>query len=191
MLDRRQVVAALLTNRKGLVVVTGLGSSTYDVGAAGDHDRNFYLWGAMGGAAMLGLGIALAKPDVPVLVVTGDGEMLMGMGSFSTIALQNPSNLTIAVLNNRLFGETGGQPTHTGCVTNLAQVAKACGVPNVCEIDTMLGAAALAGNIHDPKKGLTVADIKINQDLLPRVMTSRAGAVLVERARRALGLALT
>ena len=191
MLDRRQVVAALLTNRKSLVVVTGLGSSTYDVGAAGDHDRNFYLWGAMGGAAMLGLGIALAKPDVPVLVVTGDGEMLMGMGSFSTIALQNVPNLTIAVLNNRLFGETGGQPTHTGRVTNLAQVAKACGVPNVCEIDTMLGIAAVAGNIHDPKKGLTVADIKINQDLLPRVMTSRAGAVLVERTRRALGLALT
>jgi thiamine pyrophosphate-dependent acetolactate synthase large subunit-like protein len=191
MLDRRQVVAKLLTNRKSLVVVTGLGSSTYDVGAAGDHDRNFYLWGAMGGAAMLGLGVALAKPDVPVLVVTGDGEMLMGMGSFSTIALQNPANLTIAILNNGLFGETGGQPTHTGRVTNLGQVAKACGVPNVCEIDTMPGVAALAEDIQDPQKGLTVADIKINQDQLPRVMTSRAGAVLVERARRALGLALS
>jgi len=188
MLDRRHVVVTLLADRKNLVVVTGLGSSTYDVAAAGDHDRNFYLWGAMGGAAMLGLGIALAQRDIPVLVVTGDGEMLMGMGSFSTIALQNPPNLTIAILNNSLFGETGGQPTHTGRVTNLAQVAKACGVPNICEIDTMLGIAALAGNIHDPKKGLTVADIKISQDLLPRVMTSRAGAVMAERTRRSLGL---
>jgi len=191
MLDRRQVVATLLANRTSLVVVSGLGSSTYDVGAAGDHDRNFCLWGAMGGAAMLGLGVALARPDVPVLVVTGDGEMLMGMGSFSTIALQNPPNLTIAVLDNSLFGETGGQPTHTGRVTNLAQVANACGVPNVCEIDTMLGVAALAGNIHDPRRGLTVADVKINQDLMPRVMTSRAGAVLAERTRRALGLPLS
>jgi thiamine pyrophosphate-dependent acetolactate synthase large subunit-like protein len=190
MLDRRHIVATLLADRKSLVVVTGLGSSTYDVGAAGDHDRNFYLWGAMGGAAMLGLGVAIAQPDIPVLVVTGDGEMLMGMGSFSTIALQNPPNLTIAVLNNSLFGETGGQPTHTGLVTNLAQVAKACGVPNICEIDTMVGIAALAENIHDLKKGLTVADIKISRDLPPRVMTSRAGAVMAERTRRALGLTI-
>jgi len=188
-LDLREVVATLLRDRKSLVVISGLGSSTYDVGAAGDHDRNFYLWGAMGGAAMLGLGVALAKPDVPVLVVTGDGEMLMGMGSFSTIALQNPPNLTIAVLDNGLFGETGGQPTHTARVTNLAEVAKACGVPNVCEIDTMPGIVALATSIRDAKNGLTVADIKISQDLLPRVMTSRAGAVLVERTRRALGTA--
>jgi thiamine pyrophosphate-dependent acetolactate synthase large subunit-like protein len=82
MLNRRQVVATLLRDREGLVVVSGLGSSTYDVAAAGDNDKNFYLWGAMGGAAMLGLGIALAQPNVPILVVTGDGEMLMGMGSF-------------------------------------------------------------------------------------------------------------
>jgi thiamine pyrophosphate-dependent acetolactate synthase large subunit-like protein len=188
MLDRRLVVAMLLKNRQSLVVITGLGSATYDVAAAGDHDCNFYLWGAMGGATMLGLGVALAKPDVPVLVVTGDGEMLMGMGSFSTIALQNPPNLTIAILDNSLFGETGGQATHTARVTNLAHVAKGCGVPNVCEIDAMSDVVALADKVHDATSGLTVANIKICQDLLPRVMTSRAGAVLVDRTRRALGL---
>jgi thiamine pyrophosphate-dependent acetolactate synthase large subunit-like protein len=142
----------------------------------------------MGGAAMLGLGVALAKLDVPVLVITGDGKMLMGMGSCSTIALQNPPNLTIAVLDNSLFGETGGQARHTASVTNLAQVAKACGVPNVREIDTMPEVAALAGTVHDARKGLTVADIKVGQELLQPVMTSRAGAVLVERTRQALGL---
>jgi thiamine pyrophosphate-dependent acetolactate synthase large subunit-like protein len=188
MLDRRQVVAALLKARQDLVVVTGLGSATYDVSAAGDHERNFCLWGAMGGAAMVGLGIALAKPNVPILVVTGDGEMLMGIGSYSTIALQDPPNLTIVVLNNSLFGETGGQPTHTARVTNLAQVAKACGVRQVREIETMADVLALAAKVHDAKKGLTVADIKISQDALPRVMSSRAGAVLIDRTRRALGL---
>jgi thiamine pyrophosphate-dependent acetolactate synthase large subunit-like protein len=145
----------------------------------------------MGGAAMIGLGVALAKPEIPVLVVTGDGEMLMGMGSFSTIALQNPPNLTIAVLNNSLFGETGGQPTHTARVTNLAQVAKACGVLHVHEVTTMADVTALVGKVHDAKKGLTVADIKISQELLPRVMSSRAGAVLVDRTRRALGLPMS
>ena len=188
MLDRRLVVATLLKNRKDLVVISGLGSPTYDVAAAGDHDKNFYLWGAMGGAAMLGLGVALAQPDVPVLVVTGDGEMLMGMGSFSTMALQNPANLSIAVLDNSLFGETGGQPTHTARVTNLARVAGGCGVPTVCEIATMTEVLEFCDKVHDPKKGLTVATFKIGQELLPRVMTSRAGAVLVDRTRRALGL---
>jgi thiamine pyrophosphate-dependent acetolactate synthase large subunit-like protein len=188
MLDRRQVVATLLRDREGLVVVSGLGSSTYDVAAAGDNDKNFYLWGAMGGAAMLGLGIALAQPNVPVLVVTGDGEMLMGMGSFSTMALQNPPNLTIAVLDNGLFGETGGQATHTARVTDLAKVAQGCGVAEVREIKADADVAAFAGKVHDPKKGLTVAIFKISQDLPPRVMTSRSGPVLVDRTRRALGL---
>jgi thiamine pyrophosphate-dependent acetolactate synthase large subunit-like protein len=188
MLNRRQVVATLLRDREGLVVVSGLGSSTYDVAAAGDNDKNFYLWGAMGGAAMLGLGIALAQPNVPILVVTGDGEMLMGMGSLSTMALQSPPNLTIAVLDNSLFGETGGQATHTAGVTSLAKVAQGCGISEVHEIETDPDVAAFAGKVHDPKKGLTVAIFKIDQDLPPRVMTSRSGPLLVDRTRRALGL---
>ena len=140
---------------------------------------------------MLGLGIALAQPNVPILVVTGDGEMLMGMGSFSTMALQRPPNLTIAVLDNSLFGETGGQATHTAGVTSLANVAQGCGIPEVHEIKTEPDVAAFAGRIHDPKKGLTVAIFKIGQDMPPRVMTSRSGPVLVDRTRRALGLPMS
>jgi thiamine pyrophosphate-dependent acetolactate synthase large subunit-like protein len=188
MLDRRKVVATLLQDRGNLVVVSGLGSPTYDVGAVGDHDLNFHLWGAMGGAAMIGLGVAIAKPEIPVLVVTGDGEMLMGLGSLSTIALQNPPNLTIVVLDNGLFGETGGQETHTARVTNLMKVAEGCGVPSVFHIDSMPDVITLAGKVHDQKSGLTVAVIKIGQELPPRVMTSRSGAVRVDRTRRALGL---
>jgi Thiamine pyrophosphate enzyme, C-terminal TPP binding domain len=101
LLERRSVVSTLLSQRKDAIVVGGLGASTYDIAAAGDNDRNFYLWGAMGGAVMIGLGIALAQPKLPVLVITGDGEMLMGMGSLATVGLQKPGNLTIIVLELR------------------------------------------------------------------------------------------
>jgi hypothetical protein len=121
--DRRAAVARLLQGRRDLLIVAGLGSPTYDVAAGGDHPLNFYLWGAMGGAAMVGLGLALAQPRRPVLVVTGDGELLMGLGSLATIAAQNPGNLAIAVLDNEAYGETGGQKSHTGYATDLAAAA--------------------------------------------------------------------
>ena len=123
LLDRRNVVSSLLADRKDAIVVGGLGASTYDIAAAGDHDRNFYLWGAMGGAVMIGLGIALAQPDLPVVVITGDGEMLMGMGSLATVGLQKPKNLTIVVLDNEVYGETGGQASHTAATVDLVGVA--------------------------------------------------------------------
>src|SRR5437899_1309735 len=113
LLERRSVVASLLAERKEAIVVGGLGASTYDIAAAGDHDRNLYLWGAMGGAVMIGLGIALAQPKLPVVVITGDGEMLMGIGSLATVGLQSPRNFTIVVLDNEVYGETGGQASHT------------------------------------------------------------------------------
>ena len=96
MLDRRKAIAILMANRpKDLFVVPGLGSTTYDMASLGEKDSDFYLWGAMGGAAMIGLGLALAKPSVKVAVITGDGEMLMGMGSLATIGVQRPANLAI------------------------------------------------------------------------------------------------
>src|SRR5258708_15354562 len=108
LLERRSVVSALLAARKDAIVVGGLGASTYDIAAAGDHDRNFYLWSAMGGAVMSGLGAALAQPDVPVVVITGDGELLMWMWSLATVGLQKPGDLTIVALDNECYAETGG-----------------------------------------------------------------------------------
>jgi thiamine pyrophosphate-dependent acetolactate synthase large subunit-like protein len=129
LLDRRSVVASLLAERKDSIVVGGLGASTYDIAAAGDHDRNLYLWGAMGGAVMIGLGIALAQPKLPVVVITGDGEMLMGMGSLATVALQSPKNLTIVVLDNEVYGETGGQASHPAGTADLVGVARSAPWP--------------------------------------------------------------
>ena len=108
------------------LVVPGLGAPTYDVAAAGDHPLNFYLWGAMGGAAMIGLGLALARPDRRVAVITGDGEMLMGLGSLATIGVKQPPNLAIVVLDNRHYGETGMQASHTDAGIDLIGIAKSC-----------------------------------------------------------------
>jgi thiamine pyrophosphate-dependent acetolactate synthase large subunit-like protein len=112
-LRRREVALALTADRADMLVVAGLGSTAWDVTAAADHPLNFPLWGAMGGAAMIGLGLALAQPDRRVLVITGDGEMLMGLGSLATIAVQRPANLAVVVFDNERYGETGMQPTHT------------------------------------------------------------------------------
>lgn len=184
-LDRRAVAASLLADRSDLAVVTGLGAPTYDAAAAGDHARNFHLWGAMGGAAMVGLGLALARPDLPVLVLTGDGEMLMGLGAFATIAGQSPRNLTIVVLDNELYGETGGQPSHTAGPTDLAAVARGCGIPQARTLTAMAEVEALAAGLRTGA-GPVVAVVKIAPEEAPRVLPSRDGAWLRERMTRAL-----
>ncbi len=189
LLDRRQVVARLVQGRKDMAVVAGLGASAYDLAAAGDHDRNFYLWGAMGGAAVMGLGLALAQPKLPVLVVTGDGEMLMGLGSFATIALHHPGNLTIAILDNGAYGETGGQPTHTARGVDLSAIARGCGIADARTITTFAEVDALGKRANAPGSGTTVATIKVDPAEAPRVLPTRDGNYLVARMRGALGFA--
>ena len=126
-LDRRAVVAAILRQRDNALVVAGLGAPCFDVMACGDNPLNFYTWGAMGGTAMIGLGLALAQPKRRVLVITGDGDMLMALGSFATIGAKRPSNLAIVVMDNEHYGETGMQQTHTQLGTEFSGVAKATG----------------------------------------------------------------
>jgi thiamine pyrophosphate-dependent acetolactate synthase large subunit-like protein len=189
LLERRSVVSALLAGRKDAVVVGGLGASTYDIAAAGDHDRNFYLWGGMGGATMIGLGVALAQPKLPVVVITGDGEMLMGIGGLATIGLQQPGNLTIIVLDNEVYGETGGQASHTGANTDLVGVARACGIQNAQSLATMAEIEAFAPLMQDVSAGPRFASIKIDNANLERVLASRDGSFIVTRIRGALGFA--
>jgi thiamine pyrophosphate-dependent acetolactate synthase large subunit-like protein len=187
LLERRSVVAALLAGRKDAIVVGGLGASTYDIAAAGDHDRNFYLWGGMGGAVMIGLGIALAQPKLPVVVITGDGEMLMGIGSLATVGLQKPGNLTIVVLDNEVYGETGGQASHTGANTDLVGVARACGLADIRTIATLAEIEAFRPSIQDVSGGPRFVSIKIDSANLERVLASRDGSYIVTRIRGALG----
>jgi thiamine pyrophosphate-dependent acetolactate synthase large subunit-like protein len=184
-LDRRAVVAELLRDPGDLLVVTGLGSTSYDAGAAGDRPLNFYLWGAMGGAAMIGLGLALAQPRRRVLVITGDGEMLMGMGSLATIAARRPPNLAVAVMDNGRFGETGQQPSHTALGADLAGVAAACGWAATCTIADMDGVVALRARL---RREPFFAVIRISSAEVPRTLPPRDGARLSGRFRAALGV---
>ena len=187
LLDRRKVVSALLAGRKGVVAVGGLGASTNDITAAGDHARNFYLWGGMGGAAMIGLGLALAQPKLPVLVITGDGEMLMGMGSLATIGVQKPSNLSIVVLDNEAYGETGGQMSHTAATADLVGVARACGIPDSKAISTLSEIESFAKAMQDTSSGPRFANVKIDAANLERVLSNRDGTYIMNRLRGALG----
>jgi Thiamine pyrophosphate enzyme, C-terminal TPP binding domain len=147
-LRRRELAKTLLADPADLLVVAGLGSTAWDITAAGDRPLNFPLWGAMGGAAMLGLGLALAQPERRVLVVTGDGELLMGLGSLATIAVQRPANFAIVVFDNERYGETGMQATHTAHGVDLAGVAAACGFPLTGTIQEQRDVAAAAPAIR-------------------------------------------
>jgi thiamine pyrophosphate-dependent acetolactate synthase large subunit-like protein len=188
LLDRRRVVSALLADRQEALVVGGLGASTYDIAAAGDHARNFYLWGAMGGALMIGLGLALAQPQLPVVVITGDGEMLMGMGSLATVGLQRPANLSVIVLDNECYGETGGQMSHTAASADLVGIARACGIPDARAISTLDEVAAFAKTLQDVAAGPRFASVKIDSANLERALSSRDGNFILNRLRGALGL---
>lgn len=185
-LDRREAVAALLRDRGSLLVVTGLGSAAYDVMAAGDHDANYYLWAAMGSAAMVGLGLATARPDWPVLVVTGDGELMMGLGALATIGIRRPANLTIAVLDNGHFGETGMQESHAGRGVELDRVAASLGFERTARIDDLPGVEELRGGLA-ARSGCTLATLKVQPGNAPRVLPPRDGVYVKNRFRAALG----
>lgn len=183
-LDRREVIKAILDKRGDALVVTGLGSSCYDAGVH-DHLNTFYLWGAMGAAAMVGLGLALAQPSRRVLVVTGDGEMLMGLGSLATIGAHKPDNLAIVVMDNELYAETGMQPTHTARGVDLAGIAKAAGFSGAETIYTddelARGIDAVYGT-----KGPVLLDVKVNNTRYPMSIRMRDGAHIKNRFRENL-----
>ena len=185
MLDRRDFVAALLADRQSLLVVCGLGSATYDVAAAGDHPLNFYLWGAMGGAAMIGLGLALARPDRRVAVITGDGEMLMGLGSLATIGVKQPNNLSIVVLDNAHYGETGMQPSHTLSGVDLTAVAVACRFKHAAVVSRLEETAGVRALLH-AGEGPFLFDARIKAEDVPRVLPLRDGHVIKQRFVAAL-----
>jgi len=184
-LHRRDVVAALLEERAELLVVAGLGAPAWDATAAGDHPLTFPLWGAMGQAAMVGLGLALAQPTRRVLVLTGDGEALMGMGALATIGVQAPRNLTVVVLDNGRYGETGMQESHTALGVDLAAIARACGFPGA-ETVTSPGALSLLREAIHARPGPNLAVVKVIPEKPPLVLPPREGALLKARFRRAL-----
>jgi thiamine pyrophosphate-dependent acetolactate synthase large subunit-like protein len=184
--DRRAAMATLLANRPDhLFVVPGLGSCTWDAFAAGDSDNTFYLWGAMGGAAMIGLGLALAQPKLSVAVITGDGEMLMGVGSLATIGVKKPPNLSVIVFDNGLYGETGRQASHTQNGVDLCAIARGSGIGEVLEVGDEAGLRDLAVRLANPS-GTLFARVPITPDDPGRALPEKDGIIIKDRVRRAV-----
>ena len=185
--DRRALVTHLLKRRGDALIVGGLGASTWDLAAADLDDRNVYLWGGMGLACSIGLGLAVAQPSRRVLVITGDGELMMGVGSLPTIAAAAPDNLAILVLDNQAFGETGRQTGLTAGPTDIAQMAEGAGLASAMTLTREDDLLALEALLYDrPGPTLAVAKVALTND--PLVLPTNNGALMTARFRTALGL---
>jgi thiamine pyrophosphate-dependent acetolactate synthase large subunit-like protein len=180
-LDRRRVVAqAIAEAGEDCLVISGLGAPSWDVAAAGDRALTFPLWGAMGGALAVGLGVAVGRPDRRVLVVTGDGELLMGLGSLSTVGHCQPANLAALVVDNGRYGETGMQPTHTAGRTDLASVARACGWGRAATLEDEAELTGLRDALWGAA-GQSIVVVRVAPEEAPLVLPPRDGARLARR----------
>jgi thiamine pyrophosphate-dependent acetolactate synthase large subunit-like protein len=195
-LQRRPLVAEILKGADdNLLVIAGLGSSNWDITAAGDRPLNMPLWGAMGAPVGMGLGLALAQPSKRVLVITGDADMMMSLGSLATVATQQPDNLAICVLDNEKFGETGNQASHTsprnngptdsGAGADLAMIARGCGIADSGTVRAAAEVAQLAKDLRTGK-GPVFRLVKVMVEKLEFVMPPQDGAHLKDRFRQAL-----
>lgn len=184
-LDRRELTRVLLEDRGEMVVIAGLGAPAWDITAVGDHPLNLPLWGGMGAAAMIGLGLALAQPSRKVLVLTGDGEMLMGIGALATIAVKKPRNLSIVVQDNEHYGETGMQETATKHGVDLVAMAKGAGFPQTMFVTKPGEVPALKAAIH-AGNGPFFAVAKIDATSKKLVLPPRDGAIIQARMREAI-----
>ena len=184
---RRREVAKKVLEAGGdeFLLISGLGSSNWDFTAAGDRDTFFPLWGAMGGAVPIGLGLAIAQPTRRVVVATGDGEMLMGVGSLATVAMQMPKNLAILVFDNERYGETGMQETATALRANLEKIAQGCGIVTTKTIRKKGELLSALPHIFD-KDGPLFFVIKVRAEPLDFVLPPKDGAFLKDRFRSAV-----
>jgi thiamine pyrophosphate-dependent acetolactate synthase large subunit-like protein len=187
-LDRRQAVPALIARPEDFLVVAGLAGTAQELTAmTADAPFVFGLGGAMGAAPMMGLGLALARPDRRVLVVTGDGELLMNLGALAAIALQNPPNLSLVCVDNGHYGETGNQDSHTGLGVELDAIARGAGIPAVHRIDTMDDMADGRRLLAEP--GLCFILLRVTAGPPPKIKRNLVPHVARDRFRAALAAA--
>ncbi|HES58415.1 MAG TPA: thiamine pyrophosphate-binding protein [Firmicutes bacterium] len=130
LLDRRELLPNLIPDHTEYLIVSGLAGASRDAAAlTSESDNLFTMGGAMGAAVSIGLGMALCAPDRKILVITGDGELMMNVGSLATVASAAPQNLSIICIDNGQHGETGGQEGHTANRTDLEMMARGAGLP--------------------------------------------------------------
>jgi len=184
-LERRDVVHRILKERGDAAVVTGIGNASHDVASAGDDPLNMYLFGVMGGAVMTAFGIALAQPDRRVVVITGDGELLAGIGSLATVGVEKPKNLSIVVIDNQAYGATGGQLTHTAAGVDLVGIAAASGIPRTALIEDESVLESAIKDIYQGE-GPYFAVVKVVAVAAPRVHVPNDGTLTARRFRQAV-----
>jgi phosphonopyruvate decarboxylase len=166
-------------------VVASLGHPAYDLFATGDRDTYFYTWGSMGLASSIGLGLAMAKPDRRVVVIDGDGSLLMNLGSLATIGWVAPTNLTVIVIDNRLYGTTGGQETATAHGADLEMAARAMGITRCVTVkapDDLDG--ALSQSRSHPGPWVIVAQV---DETAPTMKPPQDCVFIKQRFMRAIG----
>lgn len=186
-IQRRPFVADLMKARNGTLVVPGLGSPTWDLSASGDSPEYLYSWGGMGQAVPTALGLALARPDKRVLCLTGDGELMMGIGALGVVADQAPQNLAILVLDNEHFGETGRQSGLSGNRADLCAIARGFGIAETMLVTEHGQVAALATHLFvKPGPVFAVAKIALSED--PWSLPVKDGGTIARRFRIAIGV---
>jgi thiamine pyrophosphate-dependent acetolactate synthase large subunit-like protein len=186
-IQRRPFVASLLGNRDGALIIPGLGSPTWDCFSAGDSPEYLYSWGGMGLAVPTALGLALAQPDKRVLALTGDGEMMMGIGSLGVVADQAPSNLGILVLDNEHFGETGRQTGLSANQADLCKIAEGFGIKHTRAVTEQGAVDELAEFLFKtPGPVFATAKIALSDD--PWMLPVKDGVAIARRFRVALGV---
>jgi thiamine pyrophosphate-dependent acetolactate synthase large subunit-like protein len=185
LIERGAFVKELLADGGSLLVVCGLGFVGSDVAAAGDRPLNFYIHGAMGSAASVGLGLALARKDRRVLVLTGDGELMMNVGALATIAAQRPVNLAIVVLDNERLGATGSQRSLTSHGADIAGIARACGFADATTVRSWTQVPDAIKRARTGE-GPFLAVIKVTRERVPAAVPLWDGVELKARFRSAL-----
>jgi hypothetical protein len=189
LLDRREAVPALIGRHEDFLLVAGLAGTSRDLTAlTGDGAHVYSMAGAMGGACMIGLGLALARRDRKVLVVTGDGELLMNVGALATIAVMNPPNLSIVCVDNGHYGETGYQKSHTSLGVDLEKMAIGAGIKLTRTVEREAEIAAGARLIREGNAtAFVLLRVKpteppsFKRDLDPAVCRARFRAALLKK----------
>jgi sulfopyruvate decarboxylase subunit beta len=184
LLTRTELLEAIATTISRSAVVAALGNTSREIFARYDHDRCFYLLGSMGMPTSVGLGLS-AQAVEDVLVVEGDGGLLMNLGGLATVARYGGPNLKIVIVDNGAYESTGAQPSHTAYGTHLAAIARGCGIPRVCEVSTAEDAAGLADWLAGPGPSVAVVKVAVSNEKSPRV--GLTPPVIYGRIRQSLG----
>jgi len=177
-MKRIEAISAVAENAGDALIVCNIGYPSRELYAVQDRPENFYMLGSMGLASSIGLGLALTRPEQRVIVLDGDGSVLMNLGTLATVANHAPDNYLLIILDNCCYGSTGSQPSCTHLRTDLAKMAKAAGVVNVSMVEdlgslqqALNGSGVIVAKVEAGNADVPIIDLSPKQ-ILKRFMQS-------------------